>query len=108
MTYLFLLILLALPLVAEAIVIDNGIPVGTRGHWSVDVLTGGATRDAVFTTERYNSPDVVVTESVVSTYRVFVDPGIDGQGFELIGSEPEGDIFDSTLIRSSGTFYRSE
>jgi hypothetical protein len=101
MSHLFVLVLLALPLAAQAIVIDNGIPLGTVGHWSVDVLTGGATQSAVFTTNRFNSPEVV-TENVVSSYRVFVDPGIDGQGFALQGSEPA--IFDSNRVISSGTF----
>lgn len=103
MSHLFVLILLALPLAAQAIVIDNGIPMGAVGHWSVDVLTGGATQSAVFTTQIPTS-GAVVTENVVSSYRVFVDPGIDGQGFELQGFEPIMDIFNNNRVSSSGTF----
>jgi len=93
MSHLFLLILLALPLTARAIVIDNGIPIGNVHHLSVDVLTGGATESVVFTMRRYNSnnpidPNDLITHNVVSSYRAFVDPGNDGHGFALHGSDP--------------------
>lgn len=91
--------------VAEAIVIDNGIPIGTEGHLSVDMLTGGGIRSMVSTTKRYNSTELVDV-NVVSSYRVFVDPGIDGQGFELLESEPvRTDTFNSgSFVSSEGTF----
>ena len=88
---------------AQAIVIDNGIPIGTVGHWSVDVLTGGAVGGVMFTTQRYDSTEVV-TEDFVSTYKAFVDPGIDGGGFQLNGSDPVGDSIDPNMVLSPGTF----
>lgn len=73
---------------AEAIVLNNGIPIGTRGHFSADVLTGGAIRgNTSFTTRPSNSQELI-TLNIIGDYRTFVDPGIDGQGFELQGSEP--------------------
>ena len=91
----------------QAIVIDNGIPIGNIQHVSADVSTGGAVSDVVYTASRdptvFNTNDVV-TENVVNTYRTFVDPGIDGQGFELIGSEPARDPFNSNSITSFGSF----
>lgn len=107
MNHLFLLILLALPLTAQAVVIDNGVPIGNYYHWSVDVLTGGATESVVFTTRVYNNAptfgSTLITESVVSSYRVFVDPGNDGQGFALQGSEPVRNSADNS-VSSSGAF----
>lgn len=91
----------------QAIVIDNGIPIGSIGHVSADVSTGGAVSDVVYTMSRdpsvFNTNDVL-TENVVNTYRTFVDPGIKRRGFELIGSEPARDPFNSNSITSFGSF----
>lgn len=87
---------------AQAIVIDNGIPIGTVDHWSVDVLSGGATQSVVTTT--LNASGAVVTESIVSDFRVFVALGPNSPGVALQGSPPvRGDIFSPNTARSSGT-----
>lgn len=100
MRHLFLLSLLALPLSAQAIVIDNGIPIGTVGHWSVDVQSGGATQNVVTTT--LNASGAVVTESIVSDFRVFVALSPNSPGFALQGSPPE-EITQTNSVHSSGT-----
>ena len=108
MSHLFLLILLALPLTAQAVIIDNGKPIGTENHLSVDVLSGGATESVVFTTELGsifdpNFAPIPVTENLVSSYRAFVDPGSDGQGFALHGSAPVRNPADNS-VSSFGAF----
>ena len=77
-----------LPLAAQAIIIDNGVPAGTTGHFSVNVGTGGAVNSAVFTARRFDSP-AIDTTSLVSQYLTFADPGNEGKGFALVGSAPE-------------------
>jgi hypothetical protein len=68
---------LALPLAAQAIVIDNGILEGTPGHFSADIGTGGATSRVVFAAPGFDSPEVVTT-SLVSQYQAFADVGNNG------------------------------
>lgn len=88
---------------AQAIEISNGIPEGEVGHYSADILTGGATNSVVSTTQLPSGE--VVTENLVSEYRVFVDPGNDGGGFTLEGTEPAPiTSFGAAAVRSTGTF----
>jgi hypothetical protein len=59
---------------ASAVVISNGIAVGTVGHWSVDVLTGGESRAANLTANRLvgSSP---FTEDVLFDYFTYIGVG---------------------------------
>lgn len=109
--YTLALVAAMLPLAAQAVVIDNGIPEGTVGHWSVDVQTGGSSLrtessfGALLTTTTVSGD--VVTAPVLSAYLAFVDPGNNGGGFELVGSQPvlEFDpVFELDGVRSSGSF----
>lgn len=97
-------LLLSLPMAANAVVIDNGVPQGTLGHWSVDVLTGGETTAAFVTAQRLASGDVA-TPDVVFEYLSFVDPGIDGGGIRLgDSSDAVPDPNDPSIVSSSGSF----
>jgi hypothetical protein len=96
--------LLSVPVAANAVVIDNGVPQGTLGHWSVDVLTGGETTAAFVTAQRFASGDVA-TPDVVFEYLSFVDPGIDGGGIRLGDlSDAVPDPNDPNIVSSSGSF----
>jgi len=96
--------LLSLPVVTNAVVIDNGVPPGILGHWSVDVLTGGETRTAVVSAQPFASGGIVTT-NVVFEYFSFVDPGIDGGGIRLEDlSDAVPDPNDPNIVSSSGSF----
>lgn len=88
-----------LPLAAQAVVIDNGIPIGMVGHWSVDVQTGGSSFGAMLTTTTVSGD--VVTAPVLSSYEAYVDPGNNGGGFALEGDAP---VLENGEVRSSGSF----
>lgn len=88
---------------ASAVVIDNGIIVGNLGHWSVDVLTGGESRDADLTANRLDSGDLF-TEDVLFDYFSYVDVG--NGGFRLAGSAPVLNVA-TGVVSSSGSFTGS-
>ena len=98
------LYLFGFPAVTQAVVIDNGIPQGTLGHWSVDVLAGGETRTAVLTGEGLVSGNVV-TADVVFDYFSFVDLG-NGQVLRLSESaiSPGPCPNNPNSVCSSGSF----
>ena len=90
---------LALPLAAQAIVIDNGIPEGTPGHFSADIGTGGATSRVVFAARGFDSPEVV------TTYQAFADVG--NNGAEVLHSGGPAFLFqeegqDPTDLKNEG------
>lgn len=88
---------------ARAVFIDNGIPVGTVGHFSLDMLTGGESNEAYLSASRVASGDVF-TENVLFDYFSYVDPGNDGGGFRLAGSAPVVDGVDPNKVSSNGSF----
>jgi hypothetical protein len=89
---------------ALAVVIDNDVPAGTLGSWSVDVDTGGQTDDATLTAELLQSK-TLTTGNVIFAYRSYVDTGAPGSGFTL-GSDvlPTVDQADPDRVVSTGTF----
>ncbi len=99
--------LLSLPMAANAVEINNGVPEGTVGHYRVDVLAGGETRTAFVTAARFFSNDITTTD-VIFDYSSLVDPGNDGTGFSLSNSDPVDDPFvdpvNPNMVTSSGTF----
>jgi hypothetical protein len=89
--------------------INNGIPRETVGHYEVTVTTGGETREAVVTAARLASNDIIVGTDVVFDYFSYVDPGIDGDGFQLSsfqanGSAPVPDPGNPNIVTSNGSF----
>lgn len=88
-----------------AVLISNGISEGTVGHFRVDVLTGGESRQGFVTAQRFSSQDVF-TENVLFDYFSFVDlnPGIQGQVARLSGSAPVRDPNNPNIVSSSGSF----
>lgn len=92
---------LALTSSAQAIRIENGIPLGEEGHLSAEVGTGGASNSVVYGTHEFNSTEIVTIETV-ARYAVFVDPGNDGEGFQLQGLDPT--IDENGVVRSTGGF----
>lgn len=84
---------------ANALVIDNDIALGTVGHFDVDVTTGGESREANITANRFASGDVF-TEDLLYDYFSYVDIG--GGAFRLAGSTPILSGDDS--VTSNGTF----
>jgi hypothetical protein len=88
---------------ALAVVIDNDVPVGTLGSWSVDVDTGGQTDDATLTAELLQSK-TLTTGNVIFAYRSYVDTGAPGSGFTLSGDVPTLDVADPDRVVSTGTF----
>ncbi|MCA1852335.1 MAG: hypothetical protein LC647_08060, partial [Beggiatoa sp.] len=96
--------LLSVPVAANAIEINNGIPQETVGHLLADVLTGGQSRTLILTPARLVSNNNRSTENVLFDYFSFVDPGIDGVGFQLVGSEPVRDPSDPNTVTSTGSF----
>ncbi|MGQ0593376.1 MAG: PKD domain-containing protein [Gammaproteobacteria bacterium] len=102
-----LALLLFLSPAVQAIVIDNGIPAGTEGHFSVDVLAGGDTENATITARRSDTGALTTTD-VVFQYTSFVDPGQDGGGIPLSASqilqEPTPNPNDPNTVTSSGIF----
>lgn len=86
--------------------VDNDVPEGTVGHWDVDVQSGGESRDAQLTAQRFASGDVV-TENVLFDYFSYVDVGNDGGGVQLSGADPETVGGDADRVRSTGTLTGS-
>ena len=80
--------LLSIPMASNAVEISNVVPESQVGHFRVDVTTGGETRTAFVTAARLASNDIIVNEDVVFDYFSYVNPGIDGGGFQLVGSVP--------------------
>ena len=64
---------------AHALKIDNGLPEGTPGRFSAEIETGGAVSSALYTTRRFDSPEII-TVNLVSQYKAFVDPATMGRG----------------------------
>src|SRR4030095_8697416 len=88
---------------ALAVVIDNDVPAGTLGSWSVDIEPGGQPDTAVLTAEQLQSK-TLVTGNVIFAYRSYVDTGAPGAGFTLSGDQPTVDPTDPERVVSSGTF----
>ena len=106
--------LLSVPVGAQVpeVKINNGIPRETVGHYEVTVTTGGETREAVVTAARLASNDIIVGTDVVFDYFSYVDPGIDGDGFQLSsfqanGSAPVPDPGNPNIVTSNGSFTGS-
>ncbi|MES9965809.1 MAG: PEP-CTERM sorting domain-containing protein [Sedimenticola sp.] len=95
-------VLLLAPFTASAVVIDNDISAGTVGHWSVDVTTGGESRDADLTANRFSSGDTF-TEDVLYDYFTYVDTG--SGGVRLSGTAPVSTGDDE--VTSTGAFTGS-
>ncbi|MGH8566147.1 MAG: hypothetical protein ACREXW_19525 [Gammaproteobacteria bacterium] len=96
--------LLGIPMGSNAVEISNGVPESTVGHYRVDVTTGGETRAAFVTAARLASNDIIVGTDVVFDYFSYVDPGIDGAGFQLVGSDPVPDPINPNIVTSNGSF----
>jgi hypothetical protein len=101
--------LLSMPMGSNAVEISNGVPESTVGHYRVDVTTGGETHAAFVTAARLASNDVIVGTDVVFDYLSYVDPGIDGEGFQLSslqanGSDPVPDPGNPNTVTSNGSF----
>ena len=101
--------LLSIPMGSNAVEISNGVPESQVGHYRVDVTTGGETRAAFVTAARLASNDVIVGTDVVFDYFSYVDPGIDGDGFQLSsfqanGSDPVRDPGNPNIVTSNGSF----
>jgi hypothetical protein len=87
---------------ASALSINNGIPVGTVGSWTVDVLSGGESRTADLTANA-TSPNAIVTENVLYDYFSYVDIG--NGGFRLNTGTPVSSGINQ--VTSSGSFLGS-
>jgi hypothetical protein len=96
--------LLGIPIGSNAVEISNGVPESTVGHYRVDVTTGGETRAAFVTAARLASNDIIVGTDVIFDYFSYVDPGINGGGFQLVGSVPVPDPLNPNIVTSSGSF----
>ena len=102
--------LLSIPMGSNAVEISNGVPESQVGHFRVDVTTGGETRDAFVTAARLASNDITPPGTdVVFDYFSYVDPGIDGDGFQLSsfqanGSAPVPDPGNPNIVTSNGSF----
>ncbi|MGH9891499.1 MAG: hypothetical protein ACREA0_05845 [bacterium] len=99
--------LLSLPIAANAVTINNGVPQETIGHLQADVLTGGRSDNLTVTPARRVSTNDRSTENVLFQflgYLSFVDPGNDGGAFTLVGSDPVRDLNNPNSVTSSGSF----
>lgn len=96
-------ILAIFPISAYSFTIDNDIPLGTLGHWSVDVFTGGQSRFARITAERDASNDIY-TEDVLFDYYSYIDIGQPGSAIQLNGTPAAQDPADSDSVSSTGSF----
>jgi hypothetical protein len=99
--------LLSVPLGTNAAVeISNGVPDGTVGSYRVVMDTGGGTRNVIVTAARFASNDLLTTNAV-RNYYAFFDPGIDGLGDRLVGSDPVPDPITPNIVTSNGSFLNS-
>ncbi len=89
---------------AQSVTINNGIPTGTVGSWSVDVLSGGESRVANLTANAIN-PSAIVTENVLYDYFSYVDVGTPGAAFRLNTGTPV--LSGTNQVTSSGSFLGS-
>lgn len=86
--------------------LDNGIPEGTIGRWSVIVQTGGESRSAQITAHRQTSNDTF-TENVLYDYFTYIDTEINGGGIQLSSANaslPVRDPGNPNVVTSSGFF----
>ncbi len=93
---------LVAPQIASAVVIDNDVASGSLGAWSVDVTTGGESREAQLTANRLASGDTY-TEDVLYDYFTYIDTG--SGGFRLSGSGPV--LTGDDEVTSTGSFIGS-
>lgn len=96
--------LLSIPMGSNAVVISNGVPEGTVGHYRVDVTAGGETLTAFVTAARFASLPTIFTTEVVFDYSSLVDPGNDGLGFSLSSSGTVTGPNNPNTVTSSGSF----
>ncbi|MGH8576198.1 MAG: hypothetical protein ACREXX_00425 [Gammaproteobacteria bacterium] len=99
--------LLGIPMGSNAVEISNGVPEVQVGHYRVDVTTGGETRAAFVTAARLASNDIIVGTDVVFDYFSYVDPGIDGDGFQLSSFQANGSapvLTNPNIVTSNGSF----
>lgn len=73
---------LVAPRLSASETIDNDIPEGTLGHWSVWVDDGAYSDDGEITAQRQQSGDIV-TENVIYDYIQYIDVGNDGDAVSL-------------------------
>ncbi len=96
--------LLSIPMGLNAVEISNGVPESQVGHLRVDVTTGGEARTAFVTAARFASNDTIIGTNVIFNYFSYVDPGLDGDGFQLVGSDPVPDPTNPNIVTSNGSF----
>lgn len=90
------------PSFAHAVVIDNDVPTSTVGAWTVNVTTGGESRTAGLTANRFASGDVYHTD-VLYDYFTYIDVG--NGGFRLAGSTAT--LSGDDQVTSTGSFLGS-
>lgn len=84
--------------VSQAVTIDNGVAAGTVGHWSVDVVGGGQSRDGVVTAQRKDNNSATTSEIIFDYYTYAV---VNGVGVQL--STNGATLNSSGQVVSSGT-----
>lgn len=101
--FLFFLI----PTPTLAIYISNNMSSDEVGYWAVDILTGGESRNALLTANRFASGDIY-TENVLYDYFSYVDVGANGGAVRLsdtnIASIPVLDPLNPNVASSTGFF----
>jgi len=98
-------VLFITPLLAfgQTVTIDNDIPQGTLGHWSVVMQTGGESHLAFITASRARGD--IFTEDVLFDYFSYVDIGTHTPAFQLSGSAPAViDPNNPDMVVSTGSF----
>lgn len=95
------LALLAASAASHAITIGNDTPLGTLGHWSADVTSGGETRTAVLTAQTVGGQ--LVSGDIVYDYFSYVSTG--SSAFRLNGGTTTA--IDDHTVKSTGSFTGS-
>jgi hypothetical protein len=90
----------------SAVVISNGIALGTVGHWDVDVWTGGESRSATITANRLVSPSPF-NENVLFDYFTYISIGSGAAANFQLGSGVSAVLDLSGNAVSSGSFIGS-
>jgi len=75
---------------SQAVLINNDEPTTTVGHWEVDILLGGESRNAWITAVGSPSTTQIDHTEVVFDYYTYIDVGTPGAAFRLSATSTSG------------------
>jgi len=86
--------------------IDNDVPLGKFGHFSIELLEAGTSRNGMITGEKASNASLVDVD-VIFSLDSYIDVGANGNGFSLNSGNASQALTGDDEVTSTGSFIGS-